>query len=147
MPRRPVEILVVNAIEAEMLGAGAVTSLESALTAARALSGQFSSVVVTAGGDGVAYADRDGREHLIPPIRVKVASTHGRVTPSWESCQPNWPPELSCCQRSKPRTAPLPPSCQRQKPTGSNGHNLLVLRTWRGFTSTARRRQRTFRSA
>lgn len=77
MPRRPVEILVVNAIEAEMLGAGAVTSLESALTAARALSGQFSSVVVTAGGDGVAYADRDGREHLIPPIRVKVASTHG----------------------------------------------------------------------
>ena len=72
-----VDILVVNAIEAEMLGGGAVTSIASASTAARALLGQFSSVVVTAGGDGVAYADRDGREHLVPPIRVKVASTHG----------------------------------------------------------------------
>ena len=72
-----VDILVVNAIEAEMLGGGAVTSIESAMTAACALLSQFSSVVVTAGGDGAVYADRDGREHLVPPIKVKVASTHG----------------------------------------------------------------------
>ncbi len=67
---------MVNAIEAEILCGGSVTSIEPALTVARALLGQLSSVVVMAGGDGVAYADRDGREHLISPIRVKVASTH-----------------------------------------------------------------------
>ena len=72
-----VDILVVNAVEAEMLGGGAVTSAASALVAARSLSGQFRAVVVTAGADGVAYADRDGREHVVEPIKITVASTHG----------------------------------------------------------------------
>ena len=72
-----VDILVVNAVEAEMLGGGAVTSAATALVAARALALRFEAVVVTAGGDGLAYADRQGREHLVPPIKVTVASTHG----------------------------------------------------------------------
>lgn len=72
-----IDILVVNAVEAEMLGGGAVTSTGSALEAARRLAEQYPAVVVTAGGDGVAYADGDGREHTVLPLKVTVASTHG----------------------------------------------------------------------
>ena len=49
-----IDLLVVNAIEAEELGGLAVTDLASAAAAAGALSDQFPAVVVTAGGDGVA---------------------------------------------------------------------------------------------
>src|SRR5215212_3344786 len=49
-----VDLLVVNAIEAEELGGLAVTDLASAATAAAALAERFPSVVVTAGGEGVA---------------------------------------------------------------------------------------------
>ena len=80
IPDRPaglVDILVVNAIEAEMLGGGRVGSAGEALTAARALTAQFAAVLVTAGGEGVAYADRSGAEHVVPAAPVVVASTHG----------------------------------------------------------------------
>src|SRR5947209_2504326 len=53
-----VDLLVVNAIEAEQLAGVAVTDLASAAAAARTLAGDFPSVVVTAGGDGVAGAQR-----------------------------------------------------------------------------------------
>lgn len=72
-----VDILVVNAIEAEMLGGGVVASTADALVAARHLTSLSAAVVVTAGGDGVAYADRTGLEHVVPAVRVVVASTHG----------------------------------------------------------------------
>ncbi len=72
-----VDILVVNAIEAEMLGGGQVTSLENAATAAETLSSRFKTVVVTAGGDGVAFFDRSGQHMELPGIPVMVASTHG----------------------------------------------------------------------
>jgi ribokinase len=70
-------LLVVNAIEAEMLGGGPVSSLETASCAAKRLATSFKSVVVTAGGDGVAYFDRSGRSVNLPGIKVLVASTHG----------------------------------------------------------------------
>ena len=84
-PRRPfstdlpdaVDVLVVNAVEAEMLGGGAVTTLDQALAAAKALTAQFRAVLVTAGGDGVAFADREGAEIRVPAVPVVVASTHG----------------------------------------------------------------------
>jgi ribokinase len=72
-----IDILVVNAIEAEMLGGGNVNSLEEALAAAATLSSRFRTVVVTAGGDGVAMCDRSGHEIGLPSVPVKVASTHG----------------------------------------------------------------------
>jgi ribokinase len=72
-----VDVLIVNAIEAEMIGGGIVNSLNSASIAAQALTSQCAEVVVTAGGDGVAYADRSGSEHAFPAIPVVVASTHG----------------------------------------------------------------------
>jgi ribokinase len=72
-----VDILVVNAIEAEMLGGGDVSSLETAACAAERLTVRFESVVVTAGRDGVACFDRSGRTLKLPGIKVVVESTHG----------------------------------------------------------------------
>jgi ribokinase len=72
-----VDILVVNAIEAEMLGGGDVSSLETAACAAERLAARFKTVVVTAGGDGVGSFARSGRVLKLPGIRVAVPSTHG----------------------------------------------------------------------
>jgi ribokinase len=75
---RLVDILIVNAIEAEMLGGGgAIRSLADAATAAGRLAKQFPAVVVTAGGDGVAFSHGGSDVFTIPAIRVTVASTHG----------------------------------------------------------------------
>ncbi len=73
-----IDILVVNAIEAEMLGGGTVASLADAGAAAATLSARFGAVVVvTAGGNGVAMCDRSGDQVRLPGIPVRVASTHG----------------------------------------------------------------------
>ena len=72
-----VDVLVVNAIEAEMLGGGAVVAIDDALKAAKILTTRFAAVLVTAGGDGVAFADRSDSELVVPAVPVKVASTHG----------------------------------------------------------------------
>ncbi len=72
-----VDILIVNAIEAEMLGGGDVSSLETAACAAERLAARFKSIVVTAGGHGVASFDRSGRALKLQGIKVAVASTHG----------------------------------------------------------------------
>jgi ribokinase len=72
-----VDVLVVNAIEAEMLGGGDVSSLETAGSAAERLAERFKCVVVTAGGDGVASFDRSGHAFKLSGIKVAVASTHG----------------------------------------------------------------------
>lgn len=73
-----VDVLVVNAIEAEMLsGMDVAETLEGALAAARVLADRYPHVVVTAGGAGVAYASGRGETLAFDPIRIKVASTHG----------------------------------------------------------------------
>jgi ribokinase len=72
-----VDILIVNAIEAEMLGGGDVSSLETAACAAERLAASFKCVVVTAGRDGVASFERSGHAFKLPGIKVAVASTHG----------------------------------------------------------------------
>lgn len=72
-----VDVLIVNAIEAEMLGAAPVRSLQDAAAAARMLSARFKAVIVTAGGDGVAYAGRFGEPIELAGLPVAVASTHG----------------------------------------------------------------------
>ena len=51
-----IDVLVVNSIEAEMLGGCRVSSLETAAQAAAALASRFRAAVVTAGADGVAFA-------------------------------------------------------------------------------------------
>jgi ribokinase len=72
-----VDVLVVNAIEAEQIGgATVVDALSGALDAARGLAARFPTVVVTAGGDGVAAVSK-GEEFAIEAIKVKLVSTHG----------------------------------------------------------------------
>lgn len=73
-----VDILIVNAIEAEMLGSGqVVNSLEDAMTASQHLLGLCAAVIVTAGKDGVAFANQAGDRVSLPAEEVFVASTHG----------------------------------------------------------------------
>ena len=72
-----IDVLVVNAIEAEMLGGGRVSSLETAARAAAALALRFKAAIVTAGGDGVAFCGAGGQRAVLPGLKVTVASTHG----------------------------------------------------------------------
>jgi ribokinase len=73
-----IDILVVNAIEAETLAnMPVVDSLDGALAAARALTALCPVAIVTAGGDGLALADRDGNTICLPAETIKVESTHG----------------------------------------------------------------------
>ena len=70
------DVIVVNAIEAEMLGSEPVTDLASAARAAAQLSGAIPAVIVTAGGDGVAVQSVDYCG-ATPPHAVRLVSTHG----------------------------------------------------------------------
>lgn len=72
-----VDILVVNAVEAEMMGTGPVTSLPSAAIAAETLAARFSAVVVTAGAAGLAAWSALDEAFSVPATVVKVVSTHG----------------------------------------------------------------------
>jgi len=72
-----VDILVVNTVEAEALGSDTVDSLITAGIAAQKLSRRFPTVIVTAGGDGVAACSAGGDIKSIPAKPVSVVSTHG----------------------------------------------------------------------
>jgi ribokinase len=72
-----VDILVVNVVEAEMMGGGPVHDLASAALAARTLCEGFKTVVVTAGGQGLAARTAEGQAFAFPAEAVKVVSTHG----------------------------------------------------------------------
>jgi ribokinase len=72
-----VDILVVNAIEAEGFGAAPVVTLADAATAAERLLATADSVIVTAGGAGLAVASRDGARASLPGHPIKPVSTHG----------------------------------------------------------------------
>ena len=69
-------LLVVNAVEAEMLGAGAVASLNDAARAARRLVERVPVAIVTAGGAGVAVQAR-ADAFTLAAHQVAVAGTHG----------------------------------------------------------------------
>ncbi|MER8700641.1 ribokinase [Mesorhizobium sp. M1273] len=72
------DIVIVNAIEAEFLaGVSVVDTLEGAAKAAGMLVGFYPAAIVTAGGEGVAYCDRDGQAFALPAMPVEVVSTHG----------------------------------------------------------------------
>jgi ribokinase len=72
-----IDVLVVNAIEAEQLGSVPVVDLASAAQAAAFLSQNFATVVVTAGGDGVAGQKRGETPIRLPAKPVDLISTHG----------------------------------------------------------------------
>jgi ribokinase len=75
--RALIDILVVNAVEAEMMGTGPVTDLASAARAAQDLAAQGKTVIVTAGGAGLAAVGPDGAELQVAAEKVKVVSSHG----------------------------------------------------------------------
>jgi ribokinase len=54
-----------------------VSDLTSALTAANHLAAQYESVVVTAGGHGLAAWAADDLRITLPARKVRVSSTHG----------------------------------------------------------------------
>ena len=72
-----IDILVVNAVEAEMMGAGQVGSLEDAEKAAQHLAGQFATVIVTAGAEGLAVAGARDGVFMLAAEKVQVVSSHG----------------------------------------------------------------------
>jgi ribokinase len=72
-----IDILVVNALEAEALSGIAVGDIRGAGDAAHKLCQTFPMAVVTAGGDGVAVAEQDGESLTLPAEKVTLVSTHG----------------------------------------------------------------------
>ena len=72
-----IDILVVNAVEAEMMGAGHVSCLDSASDAAKKLGAQFDCVVVTAGAEGLAAWGGGNGGLKLPAKKVSVVSSHG----------------------------------------------------------------------
>ncbi|WP_352778212.1 PfkB family carbohydrate kinase [Mesorhizobium sp. M0174] len=72
-----VDILMVNAIEAEQFSGCPVGDIASAVIAARRLSSRSPTVVVTAGGDGVAGMLRGHDPVVVPALPVLLISTHG----------------------------------------------------------------------
>lgn len=72
-----VDILVVNAVEAEMMGTGHVRCLASASQAAHLLARRFDCVIVTAGSQGLAVWAQDDTALQIPAEKVNVVSSHG----------------------------------------------------------------------
>ena len=74
---RLVDILVVNAVEAEMMGTGPVSDLASAAAAADSLAARFDTVIVTAGAAGLAARGRVEGAFQLPAQKVDVVSSHG----------------------------------------------------------------------
>ncbi|WP_027169541.1 PfkB family carbohydrate kinase [Mesorhizobium sp. WSM3224] len=72
-----VDILMVNAIEAEQISGSPVGDIASAVAAATQLSSRCGTVVVTAGGDGVAGMRRGHDPVMVPALPVQLISTHG----------------------------------------------------------------------
>lgn len=72
-----VDILVVNAVEAEMMGADPVCCLHSAADAAMRLADRFEAVIVTAGSKGLAAVSSDDEAFSLPAETVKAVSSHG----------------------------------------------------------------------
>jgi ribokinase len=71
-----IDVLVVNAVEAEMLGAGPVADLAAAASAARDLVSVAPTVVVTAGAEGLAAASGAGT-WSVPALVVETPDAHG----------------------------------------------------------------------
>ena len=72
-----IDIIIVNSVEAQALGGGVVDSLDAAEKAANTLSQHYSTVIVTAGSDGVAMASDSSDSIKLPAKQIDVISTHG----------------------------------------------------------------------
>ena len=75
--RQLVDILVVNAVEAEMMGTAPVCCLPGAAEAAKLLADQFETVIVTAGSKGLAAWGAHDERLQLPAEKVAAISSHG----------------------------------------------------------------------
>lgn len=71
------DLVVVNRIEAEAMGAGEVRSVDQAVDAARRLADDGRTAIVTLGGDGLVIAEPDRTPAHIAALPVTVRSSHG----------------------------------------------------------------------
>ena len=74
---RLVDILVVNAVEAEMMGAEPICCLHGAADAAQKLADQFETAIVTAGSLGLAAWSAADEQFSLPAEKITVVSSHG----------------------------------------------------------------------
>ena len=74
---RLVDVLVVNAVEAEMMGTSPIASLKAASAAAKKLADRFESVIVTAGSLGLAAWSAEDEHFSIRAEKIAVVSSHG----------------------------------------------------------------------
>ena len=72
-----VDILVVNAVEAEMMGAAPIATLSDAADAATLLADRFEAVIVTAGALGLAAWSAEDEQFTVAARTVTVVSSHG----------------------------------------------------------------------
>lgn len=72
-----VDILVVNAVEAEMMGAEPIVTLSGAADAAKVLADRFESVIVTAGSLGLAAWNIDDEQFTLAAEKITAVSSHG----------------------------------------------------------------------
>lgn len=73
-----VKVLVVNSVEAEMMGSQPVVDLASAQAASKFLHNKYGpDVVVTAGKDGAAWTGAQAGSNTVKALPVKVISAHG----------------------------------------------------------------------
>ena len=72
-----IDVLVVNSIEAEMMGASQICCLHSAADAAIHLAAKFDAVIVTAGAKGLAAFTPDDQSFILPAEKVETVSSHG----------------------------------------------------------------------
>lgn len=72
-----IDILVVNAVEAEMMGAAPIRDLQGAADAARTLAVHAPTVIVTAGALGLAAWRKADEPFILPAEVVEVVSSHG----------------------------------------------------------------------
>lgn len=72
-----VDILVVNSVEAEMMGASSFSDLDGAARAARTLASRYDTVVVTGGALGLAAWDVGDENFTIAAEKITVISSHG----------------------------------------------------------------------
>lgn len=75
--RAVIDVLVVNAVEAEMLGTAPVNDLASAAAACHDLAAGFAAVIVTAGSQGLAFGTGGGAVSQLAAEKVKAVSSHG----------------------------------------------------------------------
>lgn len=72
-----VDVLIVNAVEAQMMGAAAVVDLASAQAAAVQLGRDYRCAIVTAGAKGLAAVSEGTGAFTLPARQVEAISTHG----------------------------------------------------------------------